>query len=559
MSAQEPTLEDQRETLRAQIESFERILDALESQPEGSNEVKQRENYERQLSAAREKYAALPPETSDLSLNGPDDNPSAAQSSPSNQQSTSVPAHPIEAVAGRFVRLSDLLQLKIGNDNAFSDSTRAALQEACRAPDRRTEAGDPVIGPSAFLRGELSLSARSLKGQPRTLGEALVAHFLRAGSDWQSQLAALTVEQSSAQSSTVPEAATLIDKAIVGGELTQVLADAARLVREFVSTQIRVDVTYAIIAALRSGQGQAVFRDLGLIDGDPQSFFTGLSNVVLAFLEQPNAPFSSVSITARADAARSVATVRIRVAPEAVSSVRFVADVPETSLIADRLGMADDARALAEVMCLREPGPPLAIGLFGDWGSGKSTFMNMIESAVAELTARTASDDAGRATFVSKVVHIRFNAWHYNDANLWASITSEFFAQLRSGGAGSSSKRTYEALVGEVLARVESLDGEAARAAIEAAAARGEAIDYQRSLDRIEDRRRDIVGTVLKATVEEMVPGSRPVELAKVRRALEALGRPVELSEEKQKEEPEAVRQAVADMAEREIGDIADS
>ena len=96
------------------------------------------------------------------------------------------------------------------------------------------------------------------------------------------------------------------------------------------------------------------------------------------------------------------------------------------TLTEDRLGLANEVRALAEVIWLREPGPPLAIGLFGDWGSGKSTYMNLVEAAVDELTRRTRSDQQARELFVQGVVHIKFNAWHYNDADLWSSLTSEF-------------------------------------------------------------------------------------------------------------------------------------
>jgi hypothetical protein len=56
----------------------------------------------------------------------------------------------------------------------------------------------------------------------------------------------------------------------------------------------------------------------------------------------------------------------------------YVADRPIERLGDDLLDFRGDARAVAEIVCQREPGPPLAIGLFGDWGSGKSSFMNLL-------------------------------------------------------------------------------------------------------------------------------------------------------------------------------------
>ena len=51
--------------------------------------------------------------------------------------------------------------------------------------------------------------------------------------------------------------------------------------------------------------------------------------------------------------------------PERRSDTHYVRDDPIKTLREDRLGLATEVRALAEVICLREPGPPLAIGLFG--------------------------------------------------------------------------------------------------------------------------------------------------------------------------------------------------
>ncbi|MDA0663674.1 MAG: P-loop NTPase fold protein [Proteobacteria bacterium] len=85
-------------------------------------------------------------------------------------------------------------------------------------------------------------------------------------------------------------------------------------------------------------------------------------------------------------------------------------------------------RSLAELVCLEDSEPPLAIGLFGDWGSGKSTFMEMLRSEVDTLTQERESRP--HSPFVTNVSHIWFNAWHYNDANLWASLVSHIFREL---------------------------------------------------------------------------------------------------------------------------------
>ncbi len=101
----------------------------------------------------------------------------------------------------------------------------------------------------------------------------------------------------------------------------------------------------------------------------------------------------------------------------------------------DRLGITPDVKAIASLITARAVKPPLAFGLFGDWGSGKSFFMERLQ----EQIAHRASEAAERGTsspFCSSVVQIRFNAWHYLDANLWASLVSEILEELFNAVSG---------------------------------------------------------------------------------------------------------------------------
>lgn len=100
----------------------------------------------------------------------------------------------------------------------------------------------------------------------------------------------------------------------------------------------------------------------------------------------------------------------------------------------DVLGLGSDAEALAKLILLKKPGPPLAIGLFGDWGSGKSTFMERIEQETGRLAERereaTIAAGPEEEIFVQNVAQIRFNAWHYAEADLWSSIAAHIFRSL---------------------------------------------------------------------------------------------------------------------------------
>ncbi len=91
----------------------------------------------------------------------------------------------------------------------------------------------------------------------------------------------------------------------------------------------------------------------------------------------------------------------------------------------DRLGITVYVDALSELITDRETKPPLAVGLFGNWGSGKSFFMEQMRRRVHHLVK--VEHRQGR---IENVTQIRFNAWHYADTSLWASLAVEIFERL---------------------------------------------------------------------------------------------------------------------------------
>ncbi len=90
----------------------------------------------------------------------------------------------------------------------------------------------------------------------------------------------------------------------------------------------------------------------------------------------------------------------------------------------DQLDFENDISSFASVITLEKVDPPLAIGLFGNWGSGKSFFMEKLSERIEEIIN---SNEAGH---VQNVVHVKFNSWHYSDANLWASLITQIFESL---------------------------------------------------------------------------------------------------------------------------------
>jgi len=96
----------------------------------------------------------------------------------------------------------------------------------------------------------------------------------------------------------------------------------------------------------------------------------------------------------------------------------------------DQLHIQRYVDAFARVIASRNLTPPLSIGLFGDWGSGKTFFMDSLEEKIHELE-NEAGVPGEEPLYWSKICHVRFNAWHYAEVNLWASLVSTIFEKLR--------------------------------------------------------------------------------------------------------------------------------
>ena len=111
----------------------------------------------------------------------------------------------------------------------------------------------------------------------------------------------------------------------------------------------------------------------------------------------------------------------------------FASDgIPPPEKRVDHLGIETDVKALCSVIAAKDVHPPLSIGLFGDWGTGKSFFMEMMRQRVKELTkaARDWEKEGRPTAFCTHTIQIRFNAWHYIDTNLWASLVTHIYEEL---------------------------------------------------------------------------------------------------------------------------------
>jgi KAP family P-loop domain len=158
----------------------------------------------------------------------------------------------------------------------------------------------------------------------------------------------------------------------------------------------------------------------------------------------------------------------------------------------DSLGVRDYVTMFANVIAERQTPMPLSFGLFGEWGSGKTTFMGLLHRQVETLAA--SRDPA----YHTDIVQISFNAWHYADSNLWASLGDTIFEQL--AGPGETDERRRNRLrtqLGQKLQRRKELEAAADQARREIARLSGE-LDHA-SAGR-ESSARDLMRAVVQTT-----------------------------------------------------------
>lgn len=161
----------------------------------------------------------------------------------------------------------------------------------------------------------------------------------------------------------------------------------------------------------------------------------------------------------------------------------------------DLLGVKQQAESFARLLAAKKVKTPLAVGLFGNWGSGKSFFMNLIREHLKVLCGGTLADNVdpkiSQTPYYRGVAPITFNAWHYTDSELWPSLALRIFDGVAAFMAGEDKDEADKETI--------SLRQDLARKVASNERARGEA---QQSLDAAQNQRAELQDQLRKAEEE---------------------------------------------------------
>ena len=97
----------------------------------------------------------------------------------------------------------------------------------------------------------------------------------------------------------------------------------------------------------------------------------------------------------------------------------FKPDQPIKSRKEDKLGRFSFAQSLGNAIFSYKEKDSIVIGLFGAWGSGKTSIINMALEHI-DFVLKNKTDD-------EKPIIVRFNPWNYSDQN---QLVTQFFKQL---------------------------------------------------------------------------------------------------------------------------------
>jgi hypothetical protein len=207
------------------------------------------------------------------------------------------------------------------------------------------------------------------------------------------------------------------------------LAEAERLRSDASGPELPVDIRHVVAAYIAlPNYHEGDFRQFGIdrpkwaraFAAEAIQMYPSESRFWEAF---PDRAFPETGPTAKSGAA-AIADTR-------ATLYGFAPDVYSQH---DLLGIEREVNGLASLIASHKTSVPLSIGLFGKWGSGKTFFIRHLQRRIREICTKAAESGKAQAevAYFKHVAQIEFNAWHYSEGTLIASLVEHILQNLRT-------------------------------------------------------------------------------------------------------------------------------
>ena len=206
----------------------------------------------------------------------------------------------------------------------------------------------------------------------------------------------------------------------------------------------------------------------------------------------------------------------------------FISDRPDQEQ-QDLLDIEREVQNIAHVLTFKQVQPPLALGLFGDWGSGKTFFMGKLRRYIDQVAGHYQKEEQknkGESQWCSRVAQIEFNAWHFSDSNLWASLVTRIYEGLdrelnkEKENADKIKKRIIQAQILAAEERAAQAESQLTQAKGRVSAAQENLKDKQKDRQAKESTLQGLIGSL-----PSLLGGSPELE-EPLKQAAKALGVP---------------------------------
>ncbi len=376
----------------------------------------------------------------------------------------SSPVDPLRSVVGRSTFLRPLIRWHwtAGRPYLSANVQKACIGAYYRAIERQRSAEGATS--TIFIQAnDLIAAVLTIDSVDRGAWTGKLAGTVAELVPWPGQLMPKEALQKWRKAAP-PARATLTD-GVLRWDAVLLLMRASELRARTNTHHESIGLRHVCFAALITREGQEALEDLGLLARGLPFLVSALSNrinmsEVADYLDDPQAWRELLA---------DVAAQPLLIIPPARAQSGFTPDLeaeeePTDSSppSADPLGISADVTALADLILLDAARPPLAIGLFGSWGSGKSTLIARLKREIARQTKGQPVDPDSESDpqlrRVRGVAQLDFNAWSFADSqNLWASLTAEIFEQLKAPGV-TASRRSGQQLVADVAKKLADVE-----------------------------------------------------------------------------------------------------